>query len=65
MTQITLYKISKLGHFVTKDIELKPGKYTALGTRDGYRDVRQEFTVTAGNTKPIIVIQCKEKIANG
>ena len=29
-------------------VELRPGTYTAIGSRDGYRDVRQTFTVRPG-----------------
>ena len=30
------------GSFTRREIELKPGKYTVLGTRSGYRDVRRD-----------------------
>jgi len=62
-TDITLYRVGHLGYFLSRDIKLKPGRYTAVGTRDGYRDVRREFTVSADNPQQAIVIQCVEKIA--
>jgi tetratricopeptide (TPR) repeat protein len=64
-TQVTLYRVAKLGHFSAKQIDLRPGKYTLVGTRVGYRDVRQEFTLSPGKTAPTIVVQCEEKISNG
>lgn len=62
-TDITLYRVGHLGNFLSRDIKLKPGRYTAVGTRDGYRDVRREFTVSADNSQQTIVIQCVEKIS--
>ena len=65
LTQVTLYKVGKLGQFTTKQLALKPGRYTVVGTRDGYRDVRREFTVKAREAVPAIVIQCRDKVSNG
>ena len=65
LTQVTLYKVGKLGQFTTKQLALKPGRYTVVGTRDGYRDVRREFTVKARERAPAIVIQCRDKVKNG
>ncbi|BFM14907.1 hypothetical protein R50073_10900 [Maricurvus nonylphenolicus] len=63
LTQVTLYRVGKLGNFTERSMALKPGRYTLVGTREGYRDVRQEFTVLPnGQTSPI-VIQCREKVS--
>lgn len=62
-TDVTLYKVGHLGNFVTHEMTLKPGRYTAVGTRDGYRNVRQEFTVSAEKPQQTIVIQCVEKVS--
>lgn len=64
-TNVTLYKVGELGIFDAKIMDLKPGKYTAVGTREGFRDVRQEFTLMPGTAQTTIVVQCKEKITNG
>ncbi len=64
-TQVTLYKVGKLGNFTEHALELKPGRYTLVGSRTGYRDVREEFTLQPGSNSKTIVIQCEEKIALG
>ena len=64
-TKVTLYKIGDLGSFAAKSMDLKPGKYTLIGTRAGFRDVRQEFTLMPNKPLTTIVVQCDEKITNG
>ncbi|WP_237066693.1 tetratricopeptide repeat protein [Microbulbifer guangxiensis] len=61
-THVTIYHVGRLGNFSEREIPLKPGRYTAVGTRAGYRDVRREFTVVPGEEPPVVVIQCAEKI---
>ena len=61
-TSVTIYHVGRLGNFSEREITLKPGRYTAVGTRAGYRDVRREFTVAPGEEPPTVVIQCAEKI---
>ena len=61
-TQVTIYHVGKLGNFSQRQIALKPGRYTAVGTRQGYRDVRQEFVVEPQSGSPTVTIQCAEKI---
>ncbi|QIL91564.1 hypothetical protein GNX18_18590 [Microbulbifer sp. SH-1] len=63
-THVTIYHVGKLGNFSEREIALKPGRYTAVGTRQGYRDVRQEFVVDPGSESPVVTIQCQEKINN-
>ncbi|MFT5164545.1 MAG: tetratricopeptide (TPR) repeat protein [Alteromonadaceae bacterium] len=61
-TLVTLYKIGELGSFTAKNMDLKPGKYTVIGTRSGYRDIRREFTLEPNKALTTIVVQCEEKI---
>ncbi|BBM00625.1 lipopolysaccharide assembly protein LapB [Microbulbifer sp. GL-2] len=61
-TSVTIYHVGRLGNFDQREIALKPGRYTAVGTRDGYRDVRREFIVKPGKPVTEVVIQCAEKI---
>ena len=61
-TLVTLYRVGSLGSFTDKRMSLKPGKYTLVGTRQGYRDVREEFTIVPGKSVPTVVVQCEEKI---
>lgn len=48
LTDVQIYRVGRLGSFESRQIELLPGKYTAVGTRAGYRDVRREFTIIPG-----------------
>ena len=62
LTSVTVYRVGALGAFVAKDLELRPGTYTVIGSRDGYRDVRHTFTVRPGRNLPPISIVCVEPI---
>ncbi|MDC3249438.1 hypothetical protein OAU08_04310, partial [Porticoccaceae bacterium] len=61
-TQVTLFRIAKLGAFEQTSLQLKPGRYIAAGTRMGYRDVRVEFTITGAPIKGPIRVSCDEMI---
>ena len=62
LTEVTLYRIGPLGSFTERTIELRPGTYTAVGSRRGYRDVRQTFTVLPGRSLAEISVVCIEPI---
>jgi tetratricopeptide (TPR) repeat protein len=64
-TEVVLYKVGALGRFTATETSLTPGRYVAAGTRNGYRDVRVEFEVGAGQPPPVVVVQCDEPIAAG
>jgi hypothetical protein len=61
-TDVVIYKVGKLGQFQTRDIELKPGLYTAVGVRAGYRDVRRDFRVAPEGGVQSVVIRCEDPI---
>lgn len=61
-TEVTLYKVRRLGRFDQTSLNLRPGEYTAVGTRIGYRDVRKTFTLSHDSANPPIVIACTEPI---
>lgn len=61
-TEVTIQRVGALGAFLRREIELKPGRYTLLGTRAGYRDIRREITIAPGSTPPTITISCVEPI---
>ncbi|MGQ0618449.1 MAG: hypothetical protein ACT4QA_00810 [Panacagrimonas sp.] len=61
-TDVTVYRVGPLGRFATHDLELKPGRYVAIGTRPGYRDVRREFEISAGSTRPVVEVRCEETL---
>ncbi len=64
-TQVSLYHVGRLGNFTRHTLELKPGRYTLVGARAGYRDVRREFIVSANQPQQTIVIRCDNKISLG
>jgi hypothetical protein len=61
-TEVQIYRIGKLGLFQHRDLELMPGRYTVVGTRQGYRDVRKELNVLPGAPPPALVVRCEEPI---
>jgi eukaryotic-like serine/threonine-protein kinase len=61
-TEVAIQSIGQFGTFAHRDIDLKPGKYTVIGTRNGYRDVRRDITVAPGQTIQTISISCSEPI---
>jgi tetratricopeptide (TPR) repeat protein len=61
-TEVIIYKVARLGSFAEHELTLRPGNYTALGTRAGYRDVRQSFTITHDSAPAAITIACTEPI---
>jgi hypothetical protein len=62
LTEVQIYRIGKLGPFEQKDLELMPGRYTVVGTRAGFRDVRKELNLTPGSAPPTLVVRCEERI---
>jgi hypothetical protein len=62
LTDVTVYRVAKLGTFRRQQLELKPGTYTAVGVRSGYRDVRRKFSIAHGKNNPVIDISCTEPI---
>ncbi|MGD8340694.1 MAG: hypothetical protein PVH89_07915 [Gammaproteobacteria bacterium] len=61
-TEVTVYRVGELGQFTSKSLSLKPGNYTAVGHRVGYRDVRKNFSVLPGAANEPITIACTEAI---
>ena len=57
-TEITLSTIGRLGTFSEKQLSLRPGAYTVIGSRDGCRDVRESILVRP-DMQPI-EIRCDE-----
>ena len=61
-TEVTVYRVGPLGTFAQTTLELRPGTYTAIGSRDGYRDVRETFNVLPGRTLEPVRVECSEPI---
>ena len=62
ITEVTVYKVARLGTFRRHQLNLKPGTYTAVGVRSGYRDVRLQFSVGHNQENRTIEIACTEPI---
>ncbi len=62
LTEVTLFKVGRLGTFANRNMALRPGLYTAVGSRSGFRDVRRSFRVVAGETGTRVVVRCEEPI---
>jgi len=61
-TDVVVYKVAKLGKFEQRELELRPGTYTAVGSRIGYRDVRVDFVVKHGSKPLPVTLACPETI---
>lgn len=62
ITDVTLLRIGNLGTFEQTSLELKPGRYVAVGRRPGFRDVREEFVVGFGQTPDAVIVRCEERV---
>ena len=61
-TEVVIYHVGRLGRFHQHQLELRPGTYTAVGSRAGFRDVRRVFTVTPGKPPSPVDIRCEEPV---
>ena len=62
VTEVSIYKIGRLGNFMRKEVNLRPGTYVAVGSRPGFRDVRLEFRVAPEIEMEPVIVQCEEQI---
>lgn len=63
VTLVAVQRVGNFGAFTRREVSLKPGRYVAIGSRAGFRDVRREFTVTPGDSMAIIQIRCTELVS--
>ena len=61
LTDITLLRVKRLGTLSNQSLALRPGRYTAIGMRNGYRDVRVQFEVRPDQANAVEV-RCVETI---
>jgi tetratricopeptide (TPR) repeat protein len=61
-TQVAIQRVGEFGSFQRREIELKPGKYTVVGKREGFRDVRHDVTIAPGSDQQTISVSCVERI---
>jgi len=62
ITDVTIYRVGALGRFAQRSVSLRPGKYTIVGSRLGYRDVRRAVEVVPGEKDVVLEIRCEEQI---
>ena len=61
-TEVTVFRVGRLGMFEQQHIELIPGNYVAVGRRTGFQDVRVEFAVSAANPTAPVTVRCTRRI---
>ncbi|TDI34936.1 MAG: serine/threonine protein kinase [Acidobacteria bacterium] len=61
-TEVVVYRVGTLGKFDRHALVLRPGTYTVVGTRRGYRDVRLRLVVEATAPPEPLLVRCEEKI---
>lgn len=61
-TRVTLHRVGTLGTFTLRKLDLRPGTYTAVGQRPGYRDVRRELVIRPGRPPEPLRVICDEEI---
>lgn len=59
-TEIMIQKVGAFGTFLRHELKLRPGRYVIVGSRDGYRDVRDEIILQADSEA--VEIRCTEPI---
>jgi len=62
LTEVSVYRVGRLGRFRAQELLLRPGRYTVVGTREGYKDVRQEIVVKPGQTPSQVTVACREEV---
>lgn len=61
-TEVAVYRVGRLGRFAARELNLRPGTYTVVGSRDGYRDERLELVVRPGPEPIRVAVYCKVKV---
>lgn len=61
-TEIIVYKVARLGTVSRRELQLRPGPYTIVGTRTGFRDVRKVIQITPESRNSTLAIICTEPI---
>ncbi len=61
-TDVAIYHVGSFGTFFSHRLSLKPGTYTVVGSRPGYRDVRKEMVIAADGGAYRFDIRCEEPI---
>ncbi len=62
LTEVVVYRVGRLGSFSRRALELRPGTYTVVGSRQGFRDVRRQLVIEPGVEPGPLAIRCEEEI---
>lgn len=62
LTEVVVYKVGKLGRFSLRELSLRPGTYTVVGSRNGYKDVREKIIVKPGRKTLRVTVICRNKV---
>ena len=62
LTEVVVYRIGRLGRFERHELNLRPGTYTVVGSREGYRDVRRKLEVVPDRTPEPLTVRCEEEV---
>jgi len=62
LTEVTVYRVGRLGRFSQRVLNLRPGTYTVVGSRPGYRDVRRRLMVSPNQSSKPLEVRCEEAI---
>jgi hypothetical protein len=61
-TQVAIFKKGQFPPFARQTVEMRPGTWTVVGTRAGYRDVRMTLELKAGDSGQTLDVRCSEKV---
>ena len=62
LTEVTIFKVDQMGTFLQRIVSLRPGIYTARGSRRGFKDETIRFRVSPNQQNQRIRIVCNKKI---
>jgi hypothetical protein len=62
ITEVAIYRVGKFGRFQNKELHLRPGTYTIVGVREGYKDVLRKMVVKADDPPLQVTIRCEAPI---
>ena len=62
LTEVTIFKVDQMGTFQQKIVPLRPGIYTARGSRKGFKDETIRFRVGPNKQNQRVRIICNKKI---
>lgn len=62
LTEVAIYQVARLGRFRQRQLALRPGTYTVVGSRSGYRDVRRQWVIPADGSPDRLTIRCEERL---